>query len=202
MLECLLIWDTAIETLLLENTQFDFGHIQPTTVLGGVMKLQFPGDPARLCRRKRLVQRGRLMGVEMVQHHAHHDGFWVALVYQPLHFIGEVELGPLLRHMHVPPAGLRFDKEKKIARAVALVFVIKALRLPWLGRQRLPGLFDALLARLLKVDLGTFGILRLRVHLQHVFHRGDKLGAHVRDAPLLLQPRLEVVFFHPRRTLS
>ena len=97
------------------------------------------------------------MRVEIVQHHANHLGFGVADVHQPLHFMGKVHLGALLRHMHVPLAGLRFHKEKEIARAIAFIFVIKALRLSRLCWQRLSGLFDQLLARLIKVDLGTSG---------------------------------------------
>lgn len=116
--------------------------------------------------------------------------------------MGKVHLCALLRHMHVPLAGLRFNEEKEMARAVAFIFVITALRLPWLCGQGLSGLLDQWLARLIKVDLGTCGILRLRVDFQHVFHRGDQLGAHFRDAPWLLEPWLEVIFFHTRRTLS
>ena len=116
--------------------------------------------------------------------------------------MGKVHLGALLCHMHVPLAGLRFNKEKEIARAVAFIFVIKALRLPWLCRQGLSGLFAQLLVGLIKVDLGTCGIIRLRVDVQHVLHSGDKLAVHFWNAPLLLQPRLEVAFFKTRRTLS
>ncbi len=47
----------------------------------------------------------------------------VRLVYQPLHFIRKVPRGAVLGHLHVPPARLRFDKEKEIARAIALVFI-------------------------------------------------------------------------------
>jgi hypothetical protein len=50
--------------------------------------------------------------------------------------------------------------------------------------------------------LGACGIIRLRVDVQHVLHRGDKRAAHFWDAPLFLQPRLEVAFFKTRRTLS
>src|SRR4029077_19178659 len=123
-------------------------------------------------------------------------------VHQPLHRVGEVDLRSLLRHLYMPPAGLRFHEEKKVARAVALVFIIIALRPPWLSRQRLPSLFNELLTRLIKVDLGPGGIIGLGVDLQHVFHGGDELRTHLGDAPLLLPPRLEDRFFKTRRTLS
>ena len=70
------------------------------------------------------------MRVEIVQHHPNDLGFGVADVHQPLHFMGKVHLGAVLRHMHVPPASLRFDQEKEIPGAVALVFVVAAVAVP------------------------------------------------------------------------
>src|SRR5215470_13813515 len=142
------------------------------------------------------------MRIEIVQHDPNHRGFWVAFVHQPLHRMREVDLRPLLCHPHMPPVSLRFHEKKEIARAVAGVFVIIALRPPRLGRQRLPSLLDELLGRLIKVDFGPGSLIGLRVDLQNVFHRGDELRPHLRDAPLLLQPRLEDCFFKTRRTLS
>ena len=69
------------------------------------------------------------MGLEMVQHDAHHRGVWGAFVAQPRHGMGEVELRPLLFcHLPMPPARLRFHAEQEGARAVAGVCVIIALR--------------------------------------------------------------------------
>src|SRR5262245_43014365 len=178
------------------------GHVQPTPVLGSVMQLQLPGNPSRLGRLERFVQRRDLMRIEIVQHDPNHAGFWVAFVHQPLHLVGEVDPRTLLRHMHMAPAGLRFHEEKKVARAVALVFVITALRLPWLGGQRLPALCDELLVGFIKVDLRPLSIIGRCVDFQHVFHGGDELRTHLWNTPLLLQPRLEVTFFNTRRTLS
>ena len=194
--------DTAIEALVLEDAQCDLSHVQPTPMLGCVMQLQLPGDPPRLSRLERFIQRRDLMRIEIVQHDTNHVSFWIAFVYQPLHFVSKVQLGTLLGHMHVPPASLWFDKEKEIPCAIAFVLIIKALWLSRLRWQWEPGLFDQLLVRFIKVDLGTSRIIGLRVDLQHVFHHRDKVGTHLRNTPLLLQPRLEVTFFKTRRTLS
>jgi len=94
------------------------------------------------------------MRIEIVQHDANHRGFGVAFIHQPLHRVGEVALRPLRRHLHMPPASLRCHKEKEVARAVARIFVIIALRLARLGRQRLPRLLNELLGGLIKVYLG------------------------------------------------
>src|SRR4029450_2362406 len=194
--------DAAIEALLLEDTQFDLSHVQPTPMLGGVMELELPSKPPCLGRLERFIQRCDLMGIEIVQHNPNHAGFWVAFVHQALHRVGEVELWPWLRHLHMAPAGLGCYEEKKMARAVPLIFVIIALRSPQLGRQRLSGLFNELLGRLIQVDLGPGRIIGLRVDLQDIFQRGDELGPDLGDAPLFLQPRLKDHFFKTRRTLS
>src|SRR5215510_11687261 len=142
------------------------------------------------------------MRIEIVQHDADHRGFGIAFVHQPLHRVGEVDLRPLHCPLHMPPAGLGFHEEKEVARAVAGVFVVAALRPSRLGGQRLPGLLDELLAGLIKVDLGPGGIIRLSVDLQDIFHGSNELRTHFWDAPLFLQPRLEDRFFNTRRTLS
>ena len=132
-LERCFVGDAAIEALLLEDAQFDLGHVQPTPMLGGIMKLELPGDPPRLGRLKRFLQRRDLMRIEIVQHDANHRGFGVAFIHQPLHRVGEVELRPLRRHLHMPPTRLRLHEEKEVARAVAFVFVVIALQPPRLG---------------------------------------------------------------------
>src|SRR5262249_12555246 len=118
------------------------------------------------------VQRRDLMRIEIVQPDANHRSFWVAFVDQPLHGVGEVDLCALLCHLYMLPASLRFHKEKEVARVVALVFVIIALRPPRLGRQRWPGILNELLGGLIKVGLGPSGIIRLSVDLQDIFHGG------------------------------
>src|SRR5215471_12962782 len=168
----------------------------------GVMPLELPGNAPGLGRLERFVERRALMRVEIVQHHTNHLGFGVADVHQPLHFMSKVHLGALLRHLHVPPASLRFDTEEEIPGTIAFVLVIKALGLSGLRWQRDTGRFDQLLACFINIDLRTSRIIRLRIDLQDVFHGGDTLGTDLWDTPLLLQPRLEVTFFQTRRTLS
>src|SRR5581483_11413772 len=47
------------------------------------------------------------------------------------------------------------------------------------------------------------GIIRLGIGIQHVLHIGDEGGIRLRwDYPLLLQPRLEVVFLSVRHTVA
>src|SRR5437879_10296310 len=116
--------------------------------------------------------------------------------------MGEVNHRPLIGDGDMPEARLRLGQEKEIGRAVALIFVVVAWRLSGSWWQWLPGLFDQLLARFIKVDLRAPRIIGFGVEIQHLFHPGHKLGADTREAPLFFQPRLEHVFFSTRRTAS
>src|SRR5437867_5020360 len=60
------IRQAASQTLTLKDAQFDFGHIEPTAMLRGVMELQLPENPPRFLRRKSFIEGGWLMGVELI----------------------------------------------------------------------------------------------------------------------------------------
>jgi hypothetical protein len=59
--------DTAREALPGQRAEFDFGHIEPRTVVGRVMDLQAVDQPLGLGRRDGLVEVGSRVGVELVQ---------------------------------------------------------------------------------------------------------------------------------------
>ena len=62
------VGQTPVQALAGQHAEFRFGHVQPTAVLGRVRELKLVQQPARLRRRKRLVQRGAGVGVEVVHH--------------------------------------------------------------------------------------------------------------------------------------
>jgi hypothetical protein len=65
--ECCLVLDAPIQTLAAEDTQFNFGHVEPTAMLGRVMKVQAAQPPLRFHWGKRGVEQSRDIGVEIVQ---------------------------------------------------------------------------------------------------------------------------------------
>ena len=65
--EGLLVGDALFEAAAGENTEFDLRHIQPTAMLGRVVKLQPLGYAPGLRQRKGLIQRGLAMGVQIVR---------------------------------------------------------------------------------------------------------------------------------------
>ena len=102
--------------------------------------------------------------------------------------LGKVDGRAPLGDLDMPPAFQRREQHEQIGRPVALVLVVVAR---WL-----PGLAPAIGARVSAISClqvssrqtsGRCRVVRPRVDLQHVLHRGDERGVGLRrDHPLLL----------------
>src|SRR4249920_2948832 len=117
---------TAIKTLTVQDTEFDFGHVQPTAMFGGVVELQFLANTAGFGGREGVIERGRTMGIELIEYHTNDLGLRIPFIDQPLHLVRKVGLGPAFSDHHMPPACLRFTHHKEVGSAVALVFIVNA----------------------------------------------------------------------------
>src|SRR3990172_5310319 len=199
-----LVADAPIPTFPAEHPQFQFGHVEPAVMLGRVVELPPLENPSGFGGWKGFVQGRRPMGVHPFPfpNAPHPVRLGIAFIHQPLHLLGEVQQGATFGDGDVPPTTLRLEEHKQIAGAVALVLVIVAFHLTRLSGQRRARLGNQLLGRLVEADLGSLRVVRLSIHLQHVFRGGYELGTDFRNAPLLLLPRLEFVFFNTWRTVS
>jgi len=72
----LLVRNAAVKALTREDTEFNLCQIQPTTVLGGVVKLQAVENTTSFRGWKSFVKGGFNMSVEIVLHHPHGNGIW------------------------------------------------------------------------------------------------------------------------------
>src|SRR5919109_850993 len=201
-LESFFIWYPLIQTLPHQHAQFYFCLIEPTPMLGRVVEFQLLQYPSGFGWLKGLIQRCFGMCVEVVHHYTDQFSIRVATIYQPLHLMCKVILCPMLGHLNVTPARLRLTEYEKIACAVALVLIIKALDLPGCWRQSLSNLLNQLLACFIKIYFRSLRAIRLFIEIKHLFHSRNKLGTHLWYTPLLLLPRLKLVFFSTRRTDS
>ena len=59
--------DPAIQTLAGEHAELQLGHIQPGAVFGRVVDLQLVGHAFGLLGGERLIERGFVMGVQIVR---------------------------------------------------------------------------------------------------------------------------------------
>ena len=143
------------------------------------------------------------MRVEVVHHQ--HDPFSVrvVLIDQSLYHMRPIHLRATLPDLDSTLPFQGREQYEQTAHSIALVFVV-------VGRHRAgrcgtghSRLLDLLFARLIHAHQNFVLIIRPLVDFQHVFHRAHKLRALTgRDAPTLLQPRLEFAFLSTWRTVS
>src|SRR6202140_3548158 len=157
------------------------------------------GEAACLGRRKGLVERGGLVGAEIVLHQHDLRRVGKMRVGQIPERVGIIDGGVTVGHFHMPPAFQRRECHEQIGHAIARVFVIMTRLASGFGGNRLARFDEHLLRGFGEGHEGALGIARSLIDLQHVFHVGDKGRAGLgRNDPLLLQVRLENVFLRVR----
>ena len=82
LLQDFLGFNQSVEALSAEVAKFNFSHIQPTAVFGRVMNFQFIRQPFGLCGFKSLIQRGFVMGVQIIHDQYNGSGGRIMLIYQ------------------------------------------------------------------------------------------------------------------------
>src|SRR3954470_22267512 len=122
--EDFLVGDAAMQTLRRQHGEFGFGHVEPTAVLGRVMPFEAFDEPARLGRRKGLIERGWLVGVEIILHQ--HD----------FRRVGKMRVGQIPEHVEdVKPHKVRYylerrdpDFAEKMAQVLCVYRQVKLLK--------------------------------------------------------------------------
>jgi len=89
------------------------------------------------------------------------------------------------------------DEDEQVGGPIALVLAVVALKLSRRGRDGLSHLANELSGALVEADDWPLRIGLFRIKIEHVLHAGDELAVHLRNAPHVLAPRLEVVFGQP-----
>lgn len=192
----------SAQTITLENTQLDLGHVKPTGVLGRVGKAQLPGDPPGLLWRKSLIERGRRVGVEIVENKFDPFGFGVAFIYQPFEDAGKIKGGAPLCHDDVAQARQWLEDNEQIGRASPLVLIIYPLGYTWPDTLRWSYLGQQLFNFLIQADYRMIGVVVFFVEIQHSFHTRYETTIYFRDAPLLVLPGFNFTFFKTWRIVS
>ena len=88
-LESCFIWYSSVQTLSHHDAPLYFRPIQPTAVLGHVVKLKITKDSSGFLRRKSFRQRRSRMYMQIITHESDHFRLWVALLHQPLHLCAQ-----------------------------------------------------------------------------------------------------------------
>ena len=110
-----------------KHAEFNLCHVDPRAMLGRVVELQASGNPSGFGRLEGLAERGDVVGVEVVQHHANHLSMRIGLVHQPLHLVSEIYRCASFGHLQVLPTPQRLKEHEQVPRSVALVLIVKTL---------------------------------------------------------------------------
>src|SRR5262249_30787406 len=104
--------------------------------------------------------------------------------------------------LRLPPPHQRLAGHEHVGHAAALVLVVLLGRRRGPHRQWLPDVADELLAALVHAHHRPGRVVRAGGDVEHVLQGCyEGRAGFGRDAPLLLEPRLEVVFFRQRHTV-
>ena len=190
------IGNAAVEALSGEGSEFNFGHVEPRAVFWGMVYFEACEQAAGLFRFERLVECGRLVGIEIVADQDHLSGVRIVLIKQAFDLVRPVCHGALFSGADPAFSSLWLVKHEDAGGAVAFVFVVEALGFSRLHRQGDSRLFCELDGLFIHADHGTVCIIRTLVYLQHVFHRRYEIGILFgRDDPALFEMGLKFVFF-------
>ena len=106
------------------------------------------------------------------------------------------------RRVEIADQPVHLTPIEDVAGARPAVRVVLTPRSSRLGGQRCSHIGQQLGGGLVKAHHRPVGVVGFPIEVQHVLHGRHKLPVHLGDAPLLLPPRLEDVFFSRRRTVS
>ena len=72
---------SPLETGAAQRAEFDLRHVQPTGVLGRVVKLEALHDAPGLGGVEGLIEGSHAVSIQIVQNHPHHRGIGVSLIH-------------------------------------------------------------------------------------------------------------------------
>ena len=98
----------SIKALSFENTDLDFSHIQPTSSLGSVMKLESVKIRLSILWREKLVEGSRFVSIELIHHNPDAVRIRVVNIRKFDHSVDPLSCPPFHCDFDVYPTGQRF----------------------------------------------------------------------------------------------
>ena len=178
-----------------EHADLYLRHVQPRPVPRREVDLQAVGEPPRLLRRERRVERGRAMGVEVVHHEHHLLRVWMHLVADMPDDPRELLPAPPPRRDGAPRVRQRLEGHEDVRDPVPDVLVVALPGAARPCRQALAELADELAGGLVEADDRAGRVVGALVDGEHVLHGRYELRPVLGDAPLLDHPWAKLVFF-------
>jgi hypothetical protein len=101
--------------------------------------------------------------------------------------------GSMFGDLHVAPGPVRVEKHKQIGRTIAPIFAIVTFGLTWLRRDRLAHFANQLSRTFVEANHRMLWIGLFGVEIENVLHTRDISTVHLRNAPHVPAPRLQVI---------
>ncbi len=160
--------DAPIETLPAQHADLDLHHVQPTGVLGCVMKLQPLKNAVCFGCRECFVQGPGGVGRKIVHDDTDLVRMRIVDIGQIAHAHGKILRGSLICHLHMAPGSVRIKKHEQIGGAITTVFTIVTLQLTRLSWDRLAHLADQLCRTLIKANHRALRISLFGIEIKYV----------------------------------
>ena len=201
-IECPFVRNTAFETLFGQNTQLDFGHVEPRPMGWGEVKTKPDSDAIRLGFAKRFDQGVIRMGVEIIQHNINALSVRVQNIDQITHDTGEIPFGALTGNEGMALTGFRFSQHEQVPSAVALVFMVFSAWMPRTEGNGDARLLEQLEALLIETNHRAQRVMGLMIQVQNTFHFCQEHRCYLGNTPAFDLPSLNLFFFRISRTVS
>src|SRR5262249_23283154 len=195
--------EPSVQALAIHDVDLRFRHVQPTAVLGGVMKFDLIQYSPCLFRSKRLVEARAVMRVQVVLHQANPLSLGAMPVHQLPDAFGIVPPRTAFRHLDMTPPAQRFAQHQLVADPLPLILIVDPGR-PSLARPLCwSHLAEQWLACFIEAHHGIARIIGQQIGLQHILHAPDELGIRLGgDTPGFDDPWLDVIFFRACHTVT
>lgn len=192
--ECGSIRQASIQTLAIQDADFDFSHVEPARVFRGVVKDNATQQCSSFLDTEHVLKALAEMGIEVV-----HDQMDAACrdinLFEQMPDEGhEIGLGTAVGHHDGSLSALGFHRHEQIASAATDIFVILPHGRARLNRQWGARMLPQLLTLLVQADDRFLCPERTGVEVEQIAHSLPILLGQFADTPHYFAPRFEAVF--------
>src|SRR3972149_2309146 len=196
------IRQAPVKALTIKDADFDFGHVEPTGMLRGVVEYDAAQQCLRFLNAEHFLETLAEMGGGVIRGRMDAVCRKITLSEQMPDEGHEVGLGSVIGHHDGTPPALGLHRHEQIAGAGANVLVIHPHGRSGLDRQWGTRMLEQLLALLVQTDDRFPRPERTGVEVEQIVHPVPILLCQRAHAPHQLAPRFEAVFFSSRRMVS
>ena len=186
---------SAGQALAGQATEFAFGDVQPTTVLGRMDPGDLSHELPSLFGRERFIEGPFRVRIQVIGNQRDLRTLGISRVEQMSDFESPIDLRSTRTRRGLPESGQRFGKHEDARRSLAFVFVIDSLGMILSRFDRYAGLADELNRLFVHAQHRTLRIVGFFIGFQHFLHVGDELAIGLgRNHPVLDLTLRQAVF--------